>query len=263
MRALLNPQERMAASHTMNTTMAEDKPTRRWHIPEMCDSTQVGDSPLSASPTCAPCHSANVSHRSYTASAVGGAQDESPLQPPAMSGATLQSGLVFPIHLSSCPRTVKSAPNSAMLEGVEPVLSAPTMRKGMLKDVLHLSQRFPSSSSPMGASPNSFTRQIQAAPPSEIDPWEAARLDLQSGQVSLLRSSSSSSNRRRSVTSVKSTAHPLKVPGIHVSLQDIAKGHTSPRRLLASPESVYFSAESSVEDDGDDVDARKVDIQLV
>ena len=257
----------MAASHTMNTTMAEDKATRRWHIPEMCDLTEVGDSPLGASSTCAPCHSANDSHRSYTASAVGGAQDESPLQPPAMSGATLQSSLVFPTHLSSSPRTVKSAPNSAMWEGIESVLSAPTMRKGMhTEDVLHLIEaRFPSSSSPMGAPPNSFTRQIKAALPSEIDPWEAARLDLQSGQVTLLRSSnSSSSNRRRSVTSVKSTAHPLKVPGTYVSLQDIAKGHTSPRRLLAaSPESVYFSAESSVEDDGDDVDADKIDIQLV
>ena len=164
----------MDAPHALNET---------WNNFEAFHTTHNESSGSDTVP-CAPCHAANGSFRSPMAFAGVGTQDGSSRQPTptTMSVATLDPSLLFPIHLdldlqdlSSSSRAAESAPNSSGLERTIEVRQAAsggvqnpavaTLGKRLLKAVPPLVL----ASSPMGASPVSFAKQIVTASPFSSD----------------------------------------------------------------------------------------------
>jgi hypothetical protein len=259
----------MAAPHTMNET------------PNSCGASHSTHNDSSGSDTvpCAPCHSANGSPRSSMAYAdvdTQGGPSRKPM-PITMSVATLDPTLLFPMPLDldiqdlpSSSWAAQSAPNSSGLErtidvrqpaseGVQnPAVS--TLSKRLLKAVPPLSKvvdmPLALASSPMGASPASFAKQIVTASPfapdAEIRSEGAANSDLESGQYQ----SAPSDGKRHTMASLSC---PIGIRDTHESLWGVMQGRSPTLRKpsVASVESVYFSAASSVsgEEGNDDADA--------
>jgi hypothetical protein len=250
----------MDAPHALNET---------WNNFEASHKTDNESSGSDTAP-CAPCHSADGSFRSPVAFAGAGTQDGSSWRPTptTMSVATLDPSLLSPIHLdldlqdlSSSSRAAESAPNSSGLERTVEVRqaasggvqnpAAETLGKRLLKAVPPLML----ASSPMGASPVSFAKQIVTASPFSSDAEKGSEDAANSGQDSEIGRCQIAPSSSRSLSAALSPS-PIGIRDTHESLRDIIRGQ-APYLRRQSTESVYFSAASSAERDegNDDADA--------